>query len=899
MNSLEIYVNQQLVDILNRSSINLRLNNQVYNPTEVNTKQAEYSFSFNLPTTPTNNKIFGYANELAKINKFRMTYPTEVYSDGHLIFSGQLRIQSIQKGFYNVNLVNIKINTLEDIFGEMTLNQLNWSIPFNVVDTINALNLDSDSKIFFPLISYGAFQKEPKSTEYDYNIYTSKFQIDKTNKWYYESFYPSINLLELIVRFFNQKGYTVKGNIFNDNIINSLYTSINLEDKQYPVYNLANPLLGSASIRCQFSNYLNKNTGEQREAQYLQHNLSFPYLPIGDEYNFNSVSIYDLWSEDNSLVTSNNKSFLYNEGENCIVIPADGLYKIRLTTKGRLPDQTVKTYEYKVLTGEVMYWPVTLNTELQRDMPIEIQLVRNTNECELIKGSYQWTYKDGDRSNEKNWLCAYPHENLYSNLNPSEANARYTRGGNIDRRAFNDFNEDRKHRTGNFGGYIPKPGELLAFDPYVNENFICGFSTMSSGTHSVIKNGYSWNDSTENNSRYNTSGYWRIDYTGRGTEQEATYIKTEFNKCDLTDATQSFSISNQTFNSYLECIVELKRNDILVLKALIRDWYQAIYKIDLDVTVEIEAYSPKDINSIEAEGRSFTSPSQFDKDLNLGQFLNNKTKVSDFIQNFINEFNLSFINEGKQIYLDTQYLGIDKQVYALNLDNRVQESESSLIDYPNSLQVKYKIDTEEWGFEKSVPPDKINENNWADYGDYQSDKIIFNSDQTDQSVQLDTSYCWYDTFKLLNQSDEEIGSIDIPVISKYSYMIDGYSYEKSMQVDGKGQAMRYWFKDRLTDYTVLVNGKYPVNIYLVTNQKDNTPLNYKSDGLLGRYFNISNNLSFNYVTIKVYLNADEYLLLKNGAKVIFDSDIYLVSEISGWDAMGLNQTELKLIKYGN
>ena len=31
---------------------------------------------------------------------------------------------------------------------------------------------------------------------------------------------------------------------------------------------------------------------------------------------------------------------------------------------------------------------------------------------------------------------------------------------------------------------------------------------------------------------------------------------------------------------------------------------------------------------------------------------------------------------------------------------------------------------------------------------------------------------------------------------------------------------------------------------------------------------------------------------------ILDSDVYIVSEIQGYDAMGLNQTELLLIKKG-
>lgn len=146
---LDILVNGQRVDVLDRSSINLRLNNVIYNPTEINNTQAEYSFSFNLPTTPNNNKIFDYANVLSKINKFQNTYDCEVYSDEVLIFNGSLRIQSIKKGFYNVNLVNIKINTIDEIFGDMKLNELDWKIPFTGIGSINTHNANANSKVIF------------------------------------------------------------------------------------------------------------------------------------------------------------------------------------------------------------------------------------------------------------------------------------------------------------------------------------------------------------------------------------------------------------------------------------------------------------------------------------------------------------------------------------------------------------------------------------------------------------------------------------------------------------------------------------------------------------------------------------------------------------------------------
>lgn len=925
--TLDILIDGQRVDILDRSSVNLRLNNVIYNPTEINNKQAEYSFSFNLPTTPNNNKIFGYANVLSKPNKFNNIYNCEVYSDEVLVFSGSLKIQSIKKGFYNVNLVNIKINTVDEIFGEMKMNELDWKIPFTGIGSINTNNANANSKIIFPLVSYGVFQKEPASSTGDYNSYTNKFQIDKYNKWYYESFNPSANLLETVKRLFQQKGYEVTGNIFHDKAMNNLYMSTNLADDQQPIYNLGHPNLGQVNISTQFSNYVNKNTGESRKASSLSHNLSYPYQNIssrGDAYwNWEAVNIYDLWADANSKITRQSEHYLFDDNSNCIVIPADGLYKIKMSVNITLPTQTINAQEWWVESRqnpEPQLKEFQIQNSLKTDMPVEIQLVRNTNECELIHGPHQFYWNNGDRSDMIEWQTAYPHENLYSSTNPTTSNAQFRgstydsnrrTGGRVEssvrtptRGSSRPSSSTRPSQTSRnaFFGYMPKDGELLAYDPWVNPNFIIGISSLSSGTPSIIKNGYSWNssESTKNNDRYVCNGYWSRARENNQIVEE----QTSFNKNTLLDSpTNSCSVSALSCTGTVAGIVELKRNDVIALKALtkqLRSTRDVQYKFDATVDIQIEAYSPNPIETMDYRNRGWNSPSEFDVDLQIGNFFNKETKVSDFINNFLKEFNLQYVNEGKAVYINTQRFDINGPKYCINLDNRVNEGESQVIEYPSYLQVKYKIDTEEWGFEQTVPLDKINDANWKDYGDYGYDKVVIDqkSEESGEEISLSTSYCWYDEFTILDSNDEELGKINIPVISKFSYMIEGYSYEDSMKVDGKGLPLRYWFRGKDTGFSVMVNGRYPVQLYNTYNSYEGLQLSYHNETgtLLTKYFNLNPDLSSNYVSVKCYLNPSEYVLLKNGANVIFDSDVYIVGEIQGYDAMGINQTELQLIK---
>ena len=923
--TLDIIVNGQMVDILDRSSINLRINSVIYNPTEIKSKQAEYSFSFNLPTTPNNNRIFDYANELSKLNKFKNIYNCEVYVDGDLIFNGSLRISSIKKGFYNVNLVSIKINTLEDIFGDMTMNEIDWKIPFESVGSINTYNADLDSEVFFPLVSYGVFQKSPSSSNFsDIENYTSKFVFDKSNRWYYETFNPSMSLLGIVRRAFEQKGYKVEGNIFEDDIVNKLYTSINIANDQKPTYNIGNPNFGALSISCQFSSYVNKNTGDARVADCLEHNLSFPYVKCSDnDYVWDKVDIYDLWSSGNSKITVPNNQYLFDENSNCIVVPADGLYKIRISVNGTLPTQTVNVDErIKNLGGEESLRQRNLNNNFNNDMPIEIQLVRNTNTCELIHGIQQeewWQTTNGSLINRSTWYTAYPHENLYGSTQPTTSNALY---GGYHTKGDGYFIPNNGLPNGIvvdqyefFQGFMPKEGDLLAFDPWVNPYFIAGVSTYGpgigsipsgKGTPSVIKNGYSWNSSTsdKNGSRYNCE-YWQLSYKPGGYEWKAN----THNKNRLLDSPDNIvTVNGQQFTGTVNAIVKLNKNDIVSLKALARHWSKddssVRFKFDCNVTVEMQAYSPNSIESMDYNGRGWNSPTEFDVDLQLGNFLNKGVQVKNFIDNFIKEFNLSYINEGNVVYLNKQQLDIDKPKYAINIDDRVNinDFETEMIDYPSSLEVKYKIDTEEWGFETTVPADKLNDSNWKDYGDYGSSKIEIDDrkDNTGEELSLTTSYCWYDEFRMLDDNGTEIAKFNIPVISKYSYMIDGYSYQESMKVDGKGLPMRYWFRNPPTRTSVLVN-KVPIYITTTTNELDGIELSYKNkDGsLLRRFFNLHPNLSSNYVKIKCYLTAKEYQQLKMGANVIYNSDTYIVSEIGGFDAMGINTCELTLIKKEN
>ena len=136
-------------------------------------------------------------------------------------------------------------------------------------------------------------------------------------------------------------------------------------------------------------------------------------------------------------------------------------------------------------------------------------------------------------------------------------------------------------------------------------------------------------------------------------------------------------------------------------------------------------------------------------------------------------------------------------------------------------------------------------------------------------------------------------------------MVESYNYEESMKSDGFGQPQRFWFRGSDTGKFVYSTSlpKERMNIILPTNIWNNSKdpvlnLSYKNDerSILTEYFNIVPSLESNYINVDVYLTPQEFNMLKSGAYVNVDKDLYIVCEIEGYDPTSNNKTTLKLMK---
>lgn len=1014
---IELWINGKLAELESQDGLNLRVNNVVYNPTKVAQQSGEYSFSFSLPSTNVNDKIFDFANNLSKLNKFRARYNAQVIADGVLIFDGSLvcRKYNHAEKQYECNLVNIKYSTIDDLFGEATLADMSWEVPYNVGETINSVNANPSSKYYFPLISYGAFQKEgaipeggDDDTPMEDRIYTSKYQFDETNIYTKDTFYPSLNVLEMLRKCFETKGYTVGGDAYEDPVLSNIYSSVNLADEQVVNYNAGNPKIGECHVSVSHVDTNDPTNG------YFHQDLKYPYQYVGGEditegkFNFTEILYTNLLGGNSGNTRSYNpRENMFKNKDGYVQIPADGFYRIHLSGTVELLDSGNFVEERWVREAEdtgVASWghlsapfqaEVTHARNIFTTTPIELQLVKNYDDnIELIKGPYNTTFVCGfdvngyaenpysyieDNAMFTNRLqrwSTFPHEPLGRIYRP------YVGYGHNNGFFITDQSKiaDWSYNRGPYYGVIPvrgndirqSSGVKMAYDPVVSDAFICGISTMGfpdrnsygdnlglGGTLAYRKNGYSWSNvyTDKNDGLYNIGDNQYVHNTPTTYKLfQGVYSPFQSPCYQVPYGIYTANVNNNTLplleghvlNDYIEvspkteydnakaefnlgCLMYLKKDDILnlmlVKKCLWHDGEMTSYKVSAEINFDIMAASPKDIETLKREGFAYSSPTEFPVNLNLFNFTSNETKVSDWLKNIANAFNLTYNFVGNSVEVMTNKPIVIKDFTAVNIDDRANSEDaiSEYISYPKEMSVRYQIDDEEHGFYASVPSDKINRNDWKNFGDsgfsiVKLDDDTYNTDV--QNVQLQFSYNWNDDFTWVDSaSTPSVSSqLSVPVISKEEYMIDGYQDWEAMKHRGYGLRQRFFFR-KFTPETYNSSGQmynikmslsddghvlqggtvvpgYDVNVYTPTNTYNGVTLNYKNDSqtLLTEYFNISPMLSSNYVTIECYLTPQEYLLLKNGSLVRFDDDLYIVGNIDGFDPSGNNLTKLKLIK---
>lgn len=872
----ELYVNNTLLDTY-EDGLGIRLNNKLNDPTKLTFSQSEFSFTFELPMTKTNNKAFNHINVPSVRNKFNKRYNAILYADGITLFEGILKITGIEDDSYQCNLYTPKRNTLEDIFGDTMMNEFNWFVPFSGVSTINSVNADSSAKYCFPFISYGLFQKEPQKEDASgYKYYSDKYTIDDTNHFYYNSFIPSLNLVELTKRLFNSKGYTVQGDITTDPVLNDIFLTNYIADEQDPEYNLGNKDMGTISLDINFNTY--NSTRRTYASKSLVYYLN---TALEDNPSYTDVVCFNLLDTSNNpynlTVSDTNSKMLIEDG---IQIPADGWYEIASTYSMNV-DTYHDTNKMTVNTNEEGTEQKQITYSLD-DMPIEWQLLK-------------YDADDGD-------VSEISHEPVF--------NGKYNEAENV-----NTNDNPRSSQQKVYYTNIPKASEntaypcITAVDNQHNPNYITGAAyTKYAATIGYAKNGKSYDvtNNTTNRHLYNCKAYYRNNGTSQ-TQTDGVNKNTlnNFTQYDPTNNTTNNSSSGQTHS-----IIYLHKNDVLIpffqqrkymytTQTTNRRTSYAYYRSSITLHLEIKAVAKQ--NTQQSKLKAFMT-TNFDTQLNLANFCNNNQKMSDFVNEVMKAFNLSLQKQNNNVIINKlNKTNNNINVGFVDVDNATTQTPSyNELQFPLSMTNKFKIDEEEEGFyrsaENNATDEQLQSNTWTQYADKGYDTINFINTNDNDTIEntVNFSYNWYQPF--IFQNDEVV--INTPTIAKSEWFIEGLDYEQYQQYDGRGFTQRFFFKGPLRSTIKLpVHNDTEYTLLTCTNYKHGVYLNYKAgtNTLLSYFFNVNPLIDRDTVEVKCYLTCDDYNRITKRANVKYNGALHLPLEIKGYDPDGINPTTLILL----
>lgn len=207
---------------------------------DLSNKFGEFSYSFELPITKKNTKIFRYANATGSKNIFipNRDLPCQVYLNNSLLLDGVISLQEVTTSSFNCVLYS-KLKEFSDLIENKTLQDLKfpvitWDYEASIINHWNANYMSSDETYWqFPLTYYGtnyaSYATYSGNTDYksvgfhnedyphqQYYYIINNFTGNEENRFYHHQFPPAFYVVSLMNQIFTDAGWSTGGQIFND-----------------------------------------------------------------------------------------------------------------------------------------------------------------------------------------------------------------------------------------------------------------------------------------------------------------------------------------------------------------------------------------------------------------------------------------------------------------------------------------------------------------------------------------------------------------------------------------------------------------------------------------------------------------------------------------------------------
>lgn len=329
MSNQELYINGRLVDL--PKDFGVRINRALINPSELNAKDAQFSYSITLPPTRVNSAVFNAADIEETKNKFNRTYAAQYIANGVRIFDGRFRMSEVSRAGFKGNLYIPDRKTIKDIFGDLKLtDNAPLRIPFtDFVPSINSYNeaaVLAPQPAIFPYVLYGVLPKVP--LDKNANNYSARTVWDNSVRIGIQDLPPSINPLIMLRHIFESQGYKLQGTAFDDDRLTRLYMSYRNADDYVQPWNYGQH--AAVHVRGEWSTRYNKRTGAEVFERGVNQGQSF-----GATYG---TDLLDATNTKLEILEDKGGNVLYkevNDGDGVtwvngqIRIPVSGFYKVQ------------------------------------------------------------------------------------------------------------------------------------------------------------------------------------------------------------------------------------------------------------------------------------------------------------------------------------------------------------------------------------------------------------------------------------------------------------------------------------------------------------------------------------------------------------------------------------------
>lgn len=925
MTNIELYINNTLCDIQNPQNLGVRLNRLIINPAELATKDAQYSYSITIPSTPVNDAIFAYANVEEVKNKFNHNHTAQLYVDGITIFEGRFKLSEIDSdGNYKGNLVVPAPKTIKEIFGDKKMNEAGewWLKMEDPVTTMNNCNRTQDTApCIFSLVLYGLLPKMPIETVDKIASYSPKTVWDEYVKLQLNNFPPSINCLQAVKEIFRLANYNITGSAYNDQRLCNLYMSYqNPVDKQQDW-----GMLRRFSVAGKWTNY-NKATNEFEKVYSV---MSFPRYGTYHAVNLLSSTMTQITRQDDKGANIHSFDMTTAQGlkykRHHLQIQQSGLYKISFKSSLKInkpksgePDCYIDAQTTVVQKGE---YEIYFDTQA-----FEVKVVRSreNNPYSLEEVKFDKVYYKNNQ----------PYPSLADNDNKWTANAElYFPIPGYQSVMLVDPKQNKDLIAGFSWGETPIDQSLLAY----NNNFMLenewGLKKTYLGTILSIKNGSSWDADakgdniisaigTLNNKRqqaYRKVKIVKIDELNKPAEDEDTLrysIDLNYGEGfanDVRAEDENGKYSPYQGSGQLKQVTWLDAGDILSVVALSGDAAQArgwVYQ-DIEFELEVEPFKKNDDwVKVDETGTGIgtmnwnDAPDYKQDEINLIDFLPSDVKIDEWMDNFGKAFNLQLVQvNDKHFELNVKQKpnSISSTTFVdLDAKTSIAQASNQPLGLPSVFELGFKINEDEQGFVESKERNSLN---IAETGGGRYETGNIDGQVVNQTSSF--SYNWYKEIFVPTTGAwaNDLTSIQVPVISHNEIWASATGdYAKMQGKSYSNYAQRFWFKtNKGWNVGDVFRNKQDLFIAQLNNQWDTDKkliLNYKNESntIFDSYFRLIATDNSNYSYVDCYLTPHQYEQLDGSKLVKLNSDLYYIAAIEGYDPLGNNKTRLKLIR---